>query len=355
MQKRLDRHIVITVCGSIFVVLLALLMIDLLATLIGEADNLGKNTYNFVTLMQYVFGLIPLKLIEFFPIALLIGALLGLGKMAAANELIVMQSSGVSRLRIGILGFSLAVILGALILLISEFLGVYLNDKVENIRANALGRVTNSLVNQRVWAQDNRSILRINGVNAQGEFVGIKIYTFDEAMQFDQVLAAERGRFNPGNWQLFNTTEKTFANNTMRVTHHETYDWQNRLDYDILTLLLSDPEALSLRDLSRYIQYQKANAIQPTNYLLIFWQRLLIPLTTGVMFLLALPFVFGSQRNSGQGRKLFIGILLGLAYFIAYSSIANIVLLTGLPVILGAISPILLFFLVSLVLLKLRH
>ncbi|PIE45030.1 MAG: LPS export ABC transporter permease LptG [Gammaproteobacteria bacterium] len=351
---KLDRHIIATITSSSLVVLFALLSIDLLGKLIVEVDHLGDKDYTFSLLTAYILGIIPLKLIEFFPMALLIGALMGLGKIAAANELTVMQTSGVSRLRIGLIGFGLAIVLGGIVLTITEFIGVPLNAQVTEMRAQALGRIRQNYGSAGVWAQDGNSFVNIKGVKASGDLVSVHIYHVDDDMRFLNILDAQTATFELGSLQLHNVDKKTFSDEQVDLKHYDQLIWKNNLNSDVLNLLLSDPEDLSIRELHRYINYQKANGIRPTSYSLTFWQRIFVPLSTGVMFLLALPFVFGSQRNSSQGKKLFIGILLGLLYFISYTSIANIILLTGAPVILGAIIPIVMFTLVSFGLLWLR-
>ncbi len=354
MLKKLDWHVVASIIVSTLVVLFALLSIDVLGKIIAEIDILGDNNYHFLQLMTYVLGLVPLKLTQFFPMALLIGALMGLGKLAASNELTVMQIAGISRLRIGIIGFLVALVLGGVVLLITEFLGVSLNQRVTQLRAEALGEVTGNYSSAGIWAQDGYDFVNIKGITADGKLNNVRIFSLDDNMQLRQIKHAQTAVARTNNWQLQQVTTKTLKATEIAVSNTANENWENRLDEDVLDLLLTDPEDLSLRDLYRFIRYQQANDIRPTNYSLTFWQRMFIPLSTGVMFLLALPFVFGSQRNSSQGRKLFIGIMFGLAYYVAYTSIANIILLTGAPVVLGAIIPIALFALVSFLLLWVR-
>lgn len=353
--KKLDLHIITNIISTTLVVLFALLSIDMLGKIIAEIDILGDKDYSFSKLITYVLALIPLKLMQFFPMALLIGSLMGLGKIAASNELTVMQTSGISRLRIGFVGFSVSVILGCFMLIITEFVGAPAKEYAENMRAEALGKVSKTQGKKGFWAQDGNSFINIGGVQGSGELVNVTIYTLDEDMQFSNIKHAKRAKFIDKNWQLFDVKERVITESKINVIQSKEAYWANTLDYEVLGLLLSDPEDLSIRDLYKFINYQKANKIKPTNFSLILWQRLFVPLTAGVMFLLALPFVFGSQRNSSQGKKLFIGVLLGLAYFVSYSSISNIILLTGMPVILGAILPIILFLFISFGLLRMRN
>jgi lipopolysaccharide export system permease protein len=85
---------------------------------------------------------------------------------------------------------------------------------------------------------------------------------------------------------------------------------------------------------------------------LAFWQKLLAPLATVVMMVLAIPFVFGQQRSGGMGARLFMGIVLGLAFFVVSRGFGYFGLLYGIPAVIGAALPTLLFFGLALVMLR---
>ncbi len=351
---KLDKHIITAIVSSAIVALFALLSIDILSKLIYELGSVGRKDYTLITAIKYVFGWMPMQLSLFFPMALLIGALMGLGNLAASNELTIILVSGISRLRIAIVGFLTAATMGAIILLINEFVGIGMHQSVEEMRADALGYNYN-YVRNGIWAQDNNRFINIKGINSDGQLADITIYELDKKSQFKKIITAKTATILVNKWQLNDVTIKKINTNNIKLENHSEAIWENQLNNDIINLLLVDPEFLSLRDLHKYNKYQLANGVKSTNYATTFWQRIFLPLSSGVMFLLALPFVFGSQRNNSQGRKLFIGIMLGIAYYVSYQSIANLVLLTGAPVVLGAIIPILLFCLMSFILMLVYH
>jgi lipopolysaccharide export system permease protein len=70
------------------------------------------------------------------------------------------------------------------------------------------------------------------------------------------------------------------------------------------------------------------------------------------MVILAIPFVFSQPRSAGVGFRLFVGIMLGLAFFVLNRGFGFYSLLHGFPPVIGALLPTLLFFLLSLVLLR---
>ena len=54
-----------------------------------------------------------------------------------------------------------------------------------------------------------------------------------------------------------------------------------------------------------------------------FWNRLSSALAIAIMCVLALPFVFGPLRSTGAGTRMVVGVLVGVAYFLASRSLAD--------------------------------
>ena len=112
------------------------------------------------------------------------------------------------------------------------------------------------------------------------------------------------------------------------------------------------PEGLSALHLYRYIQHLHANMQETERYELALWQKLLLPFSTAVMLMLAIPFVFTQQRSGGMGQKVFLGIMLGLMFNMLHLSFGYIALLYDISPLVGAILPPSLFFLLTVVLLR---
>ena len=69
--------------------------------------------------------------------------------------------------------------------------------------------------------------------------------------------------------------------------------------------------------LSRYINHLNENLQKTDPYELAFWNKIMLPLSTAVMVVLAVPFVFTNVRSGTLGRNLFIGIMLGIGFYVA--------------------------------------
>jgi len=84
----------------------------------------------------------------------------------------------------------------------------------------------------------------------------------------------------------------------------------------ILAVFKIQPDQLSIWQLSRYINHLKVNKQETNQYELVYWSKIVKPFATIFMLILAIPFVFKSARSGGLGRSLFLGIMVGLSFFI---------------------------------------
>jgi lipopolysaccharide export system permease protein len=72
-----------------------------------------------------------------------------------------------------------------------------------------------------------------------------------------------------------------------------------------------------------YIRYLDRNALDSRQYRTELWYRVSRTFSVLVMPILALAFVFGSLRSGGTGSRLLIGVVVGLAYYLASEMLAN--------------------------------
>ena len=92
---------------------------------------------------------------------------------------------------------------------------------------------------------------------------------------------------------------------------------------ELLGITLVKPVSLSARGLMSYINYLQKNDLSAERYETELWSRISKTVTVALMPVLALAFVFGSMRSTGAGTRLLVGVLIGLAYFLASEMIAN--------------------------------
>ncbi|MFN4263318.1 MAG: LptF/LptG family permease [Thioalkalivibrionaceae bacterium] len=114
------------------------------------------------------------------------------------------------------------------------------------------------------------------------------------------------------------------------------------LPVDLIEVLRVDLRQMGWRDLTRYLRYLEANRLDADAAAIALWGRVFYPLSTLVLMALALAFVFGSQRDGGAGRRLFIGVVAGVVFAIVWRLSSYLGVVYGLPPVIAAAAPLIL-------------
>lgn len=93
-MKVLSRYLARQIYASTFGVLLAFLGLFAFFDLLNELDNVGRDGYQLHHAMIYVLLILPGRVYELMPIAVLIGSLYALTNLARNSEITVMRASG---------------------------------------------------------------------------------------------------------------------------------------------------------------------------------------------------------------------------------------------------------------------
>ncbi|MCE2867565.1 MAG: LptF/LptG family permease, partial [Oxalobacteraceae bacterium] len=121
---------------------------------------------------------------------------------------------------------------------------------------------------------------------------------------------------------------------------------------DILAVMLTDPKRMSSLDLSRYSSHLKQNNQRSERYDIALWAKLLYPMTSLVMMVMALPFAYLKVRAGSLSLKVFVGIMIGMTFHLLNNLFSHIGLLNTWPPFATAVLPSLLFLLAAVAALR---
>lgn len=342
----LDRYIGRTVLvGS----LMALLVLGTLAgffTFIDELDKLDER-YTVGKVAAFVLLTLPSYLYAFFPMGVLIGSLLMLGNLAANSELVVMRASGISIQRLVVSVMLPGLLLMVLGLFMGEGLAPPAFEYAQNLRAEAKSEDV-SLERGGLWVRQMNKVVHVERVLQDQQLGGVTVYEFDGDARLLRRTAIASVKYHDNLWQLSNVNYITFHGDHVSVTHAPSEQWESLLRPELFDVLVVAPEHMPIWDLADYISYLQANGLDAQSYRLAFWIKVFSPFSTLVMLVLVMPFVFGSQRTGGAGQQIFIGIMLGLAYLLIGRMLNHLGPVYGLPPVLSAALPLVLFLLAGL-------
>lgn len=346
-MKILDRHIQNSVLHTTGIVAAAVAGLATVSKFISESDNIGDREYGLFEVIQYVLLVLPDNLHKVFPVVALLGALLGLGAMAADRELVIIRASGVSILRLAGSVARVGLILAAFSLLLGEFLGPRGIQIGEDIRDNARHGEHVDAAGDGLWLREGKSYVRIAGTLAQDTIVGVTIYTRDGEGRMGSITQAERATYAEDGWTLYGARVSEISPDGVNIRNEGSLPWDINISPSVLRLSVTKPEELGLTGLYRYIRFLEANKVSSTQYRFAFWRDIISPVTVLVLTVFALPFAFGQLRTAGAGQRLLVGGGVGLLFFMANEIVASSATVYGLPPWFAAISPTMILAVIS--------
>jgi len=279
-----------------------------------------------------------------FTVAVLLGALLGLGELASHNELTVLRAAGVSAARLGGAALCGGLLLAAACVLIGEFVAPVAEQRAEDRRAELVEARVNPLGVGGVWAKDNGTYVNVHAMTARDTVRGVYVYDVNDQRQVTQVKYAGIGVFTTDGSDLKNlrgTSLKPDAQGSS-VFNVRQEKWNTQLSPELISLFAVDTDSLSARGLYHYIGYMRDNHLDDRRYVTAFWGRIAKPVALLAMLLLAMPFVFGPLRSSSTGQRLMIGMLIGIGFYVFNSIFMQAGIVFGLNPLISAWLPTLL-------------
>ena len=338
-MKQLDRYIAAHVVGATGLALFALLALFAFVSLVEELGAVGDGEYTIWRAVEHVALTLPRYAFSLFPIAAVIGSLMGLGVMAASSELVVMRASGVSVLRI----VGAVMKGGALLMVVAILLGEVVAPRTERMagerRSMALSGRTTLMTGFGFWVRDGNSFINIRQVVPGNRMGDLFIYEFDEENRLRVATHAKEARYEAGQWRLRDVRQTRIEDRG--VSHREVGQalWDSVLKPELVNVVSVKPQSLSAVGLHRYIAYLRANGLNPDRFELAFWSKIVYPIATVTMIFLAVPMVLGRLQAVGIGQRIVVGAVIGVVFHVVQQASGHIGIVYGVTPMISATAP----------------
>jgi len=292
-----------------------------------------------MTLVQFVALITPQSMYQLFPMAALLGSLMGLGGLSANSELIAMRASGLSIWRIirsimqvGVLMLVVAVFVGEVVAPVAEQHG-------QKLRAAAMNRAISFLSSRGLWVRDENLFINARRVLADNTLTDVTVYEFDDETRLKVVTQAVKAQYRDGQWILQDVSRTEFTDDRVLVRHEEQLARASTLTPELLGVVALKPENMSIRDITQFIGYLEENGLDTRQYRYAFWGRFMTPLAALVMLFISVPFVFGSLRSVSAGQRVFIGMLVGFGFYLISQIVGQVGQVFGFNPLLTTLAP----------------
>ena len=373
--KIYERYFAKQIYASFGFILFALVALFLFFDVLSELGSVNAK-YTLSLALLHVLLKVPSRMVEIIPIAGLIGSIYVFAMMASQSEFTIFRVAGLDIKRSLFTLGKVSLPIVVFTLLISEVLGPYAESLSERIRMQALGSTFSSQFRSGVWVKDQLRdsdgsgpirpgvrYVNVGTIDQNDQIRQIRMYEFDPNYRLLSIRSAASGRFdNRGIWELNDVSETRFTERRSNDPLDAVYSAQTKVipklslesqvTPQILNVLLTSPEKMSIVSLGRFILHLQDNKQDLQRHSIAFWKKLIYPFIIFVMLALALPFAFMKIRSGSVGIKVFGGIMLGMSFQLFNTLFSSIGLLGALPAFFTAIFPPLVYLVLAFLALK---
>lgn len=339
---RADRLIARQVLGATLLALAIFIGIDALSAFIREIDEIGEGNYTLMMAVTYIAYTIPRRIYELFPMAAAIGAAMGLGGLAPTSELTALRAAGWSKLRLCVGALMPLLVASVLVFAIGETLGPWGERAAQGVAIGAKSQDLVTTNSSGIWARDGEDLLNAKrGALIEGdvELIDARLFRFDDSGRLLSITRGEKARHEPGGWRFTTVRQFRFEPDAVATESLPEWRWEVALDPALIAMSVVRPRYQALTELREHIGYLERNRLDAQQFRSAFWARVFYPLGILATALLAMPFAFSALRSGGFGKRLFVGLVISIAFYYLQSAFVNMVELADGPLPIGYLTP----------------
>lgn len=356
LRRLLYREIVV----SVAFVAVAFLALFYFIDVVEDLDQVGKRGRTVWHVAQAALFELPGHFYELFPIAVLIGTIYALSRLAQSSEFTILRTSGLGPWRALRMLALLGVVFGTLTFLVGDFAAPASERAAVRLKAQFSGGMR--VGGAGAWLKERRSVpggerswsVNIGGTSGSGQLDDLLLMEFDDHGRLLTRIGAPRATLDEeGTWILRDVlvTRWPVPGASPPEVHQERHPqlaWQTTLTADVVAAAVLPLATMTTLELYRYSAHLSDQEQATQRHLIRFWKKALYPLACLVMVALALPFAYLHARTGGVSLKVFGGIMLGIAFVLLNNLAGHIGLLRDWTPWAAAALPSLLFLLMSM-------
>lgn len=308
--------------------------LDVVLATVDEIGNIGQGDYGFFSAMTYIAHSLPRRAYTMFPTSAVIGALMGLGQLAASSELTALRALGLSRKRLSVSVAAPLVLLTGLMMVNGETLAPWAQRSADTMKSAARSKDMIVAQYSGLWAREGDTFLNAQTGHERGdenerwlELNDVRLFEFGEDGRLQSIAHAAIAEHRSTGWLLRKVRRTYFEEKAVTQTDVDEEHWKSNLDSAALAASASNiwrPRYMSSADLKDGINYRKRNQLDASEFEEHYWGHWFYPLNVLALCLAAIPFAFGSLRSGGMGRRLFLGVVFALGFWLLQTQVVKL-------------------------------
>jgi len=337
LDRYLWRHVRDVFLGgvAVFTVLLLINHLFFLARLVLQQGA------PFLIALQLLIYRMPYFLAFSFPMAMLLAALMTVGRLSDAQEITAMRTGGVSLTRITASIVAAGVVAAVLTLAFNEWLVPEAENRYRAAFARLIEQPGRPVQDEVLFREVQEGVESVYFARRffvdQGVMEGVVVNQFEEGT-LRRVIEAAQARYLAGQWVFQRGTMYLFTGPTTVVSRFERLVVALRRTPREIALPQREPSEMSVRELRATVRFLRRNRQSTSRYAVEIQSRFALPASAALFALLAAPLGLRPHRGGTS-----IGFGLTIVVLVAYYIMLSLTLTLGqggrLPPVLAAWLP----------------
>ncbi len=336
----LSRMLILRFAMIVFGVTAFVLSLDIVTY---AEDILALHDNDLSTIGTYAVLRAPSIMSSFMSLSILLATLMLLTEISHHSELVAIWGAGISPLRMIFMLAPLAAILGLVQFLLND---VAIPAAAPILHEWAVGEYSDGRIrvgeDDPIWMRSGNDILRATGSNASATSLeDVIIFRRDSDGLLIEQLMADTAELVDGRWELADVA--IYYRENVQPSQVTRLIYSGLMRPAAVGLRSGDPEEMSIRELSFFVENAGFGIRPPHVYATWFHKRITFLLIGFLMIMIAVPLAGRYRRGGGLGLLFAAGIGLGFAFFVLDGIAMTLGELGLLPAWMAAWMPVMVF------------
>jgi len=264
---------------------------------------------------------LPYFLAFSFPMAMLLGALMTIGRLSDGQEITAMRTGGISLARIAASVVTAGLLVSALTLFFNEVLVPGAEERYRRAFARAIEAPAPAVQEQVLFREVQEGIESVYFARRfladSGVMEGVVVNQF-EGGRLQRVIEAPQARFLDSEWVFLGGTMYLFTGPTTVATRFDRLTLALRRTPREIAIPRREPSEMSIRELRAYIRLLQRSGESAARYIVEVQSKFALPASAALFALVAVPVGLRPHR-SGPSIGMGLTILVLVGYYIMIS------------------------------------
>lgn len=336
----LNRYIISEIIKYFFVALAAVLCIFVAIDYLGTMDEFLNAKISLWRALEFVLYKIPFISTQAMPVVLLMAILIVFGLMSKNNELIIINSSGISIYALVRPVLLLSAVAGLLLFYMTEEVVPLTMQRSNAIKREEISKTANISVKQEnIWIKGHRKITHIKYFDPASQAVfGFTRYFFDDEFRLVRRIDAEKGEYKEDRWTLYDSMDQQLDNksNGYNVYLKDALQEDLELHPDDFKQVVKKSEEMNFKELLAYVNKVESEGYDATAYRVDLYAKSAYPFVCIIMGMVGIGLTARRRLNQGLPVSITLGIVIGFLYWVFQSFCVSLGYGNILPSVLAA-------------------